>query len=853
MSASELPLTFPSINLPNHLTLCQPLGEGGMSHVWLAEDERLKRLVAIKVLQSGHQSVQALDEAQLLAKINHPNVVQIYEAIPTEQGMALVMEYIEGINLSRSLDLHTIAWQKAVYWLEQIAWGLHAAHQEGVIHGDIKASNIMLLREDQPKLIDFGIGRQLTTDTDESFNKGYTTLSHCAPELTPYSAPTVAADLFALGCVAYEMLSGCKFSAAIRQSEEQITTLNRVRPELPDVLIALVDQLLANDPAMRPMNAAEVADCLRLLLKNEYQERGEKTQPAIAQKKYSNPDVNKSKLKPLLLVAFIISGLVGIATTYRVMTPSKPTYVAVLPPEWSGDGDATLLDKESILAAIYSAQRQMIVNAESLHAIPESDIRFTQKQLKLAESSELGQALSADALIQTKVSCSESLCEIDVELLQGKGEIKWYASRAYKTNAIASSYGELFDSASIQLSALFPRQTFNDSVSSLVMADKDYTRYVSLQKSILLQKKVNEDYVEELQRLQETYPNFHPVYKLYTTLLLRLYERSKNSVWVGRLKQHLKSASVSYKNTNDYWTDSFYLALREKRWSDSQSILKKIEGRPIDPLLLMRLKSKLYEAVGDSSEALRLERKIHSMNPSFRNAYYLARSLVIAGLLKESINILEAFSVKYNDNVSITSLLAFSLLHSGKLNKSINLYKKLVTITGKSKDKNHLALGLMLAQKYSLAHGLFEDLCSLNTQNSMYCLNYADNLWLLGDKKQSLIEYQKIIETHSLSNDGYTLLDVAQAYAHLDKPALAVKALYAAKDAKVSAKDFYFTSALVNTIVGDYTSAAVSVQSALELGYGVVWFSLPWFNSLCNATMPNSRLSEKINSLLCGP
>ena len=180
--------------------LLAPIGAGGMGEVWKARDTRLDRIVAVKRLKGRHSS-RFEQEARAIAALNHTHICQIYDIGPDY----LVLEYIEGQPLKGPR-----AAEEAVGLAAQIAEALDAAHHRGVIHRDLKPSNIMVTSEGSVKLIDFGLATQAAGEDETATLEGTLvgTAAYMAPEQIQGKRLDGRSDIFSLGAVLYELLSG---------------------------------------------------------------------------------------------------------------------------------------------------------------------------------------------------------------------------------------------------------------------------------------------------------------------------------------------------------------------------------------------------------------------------------------------------------------------------------------------------------------------------------------------------------------------------------------------------------------------------------------------------------------------
>jgi serine/threonine protein kinase len=197
-----------------------PLGAGGMGEVYRAKDQRLGREVALKVMPEEMASDEALlarfeQEAKVLASLNHPNIAVIYGLEETEDTLLLVLELVEGKTLSEGLDEGPLTVEEALGVGGQIAEAIEAAHEKGVLHRDLKPSNIMVTPKGRVKILDFGIAKALPEQQgngpfDELTATGVLvgTVPYMSPEQIRGHQLDGRADIWALGCVLYEMLAG---------------------------------------------------------------------------------------------------------------------------------------------------------------------------------------------------------------------------------------------------------------------------------------------------------------------------------------------------------------------------------------------------------------------------------------------------------------------------------------------------------------------------------------------------------------------------------------------------------------------------------------------------------------------
>jgi serine/threonine protein kinase len=313
-----------------------PLGFGATSRVDKARDKIIGRTVAIKTLVhsfgAAPQQKQFLREAQIVGQLSHPAIVNLYDVGVEETGIAyLVMEHIEGRTLQQVLSESPVPWPRACAWAADLASALGRAHQCGIIHGDVKPANIMVTDDGHVKLSDFGIARFATQVSSSGRIMG--TPAYLAPEQILGEPHSSKSDLFSLGIVLYQMLTGIPpfDGSSVAAVCAQILSTNpppasKRNPALPPGLDHIVMRCLAKDPAERYPSAEALAASLYPLS----QRAPESVQAPVRVSWWSKP-LQPRDAWTFAAVLLLAAGIVpaGRAFSDRFWIPPAPHSVAM--------------------------------------------------------------------------------------------------------------------------------------------------------------------------------------------------------------------------------------------------------------------------------------------------------------------------------------------------------------------------------------------------------------------------------------------------------------------------------------------------------------------------------------------
>lgn len=262
--------------LNDRYKLEKPLGQGGMSVVYRARDMTLERTVAIKVLREDYSSDQAFrarfqQEAKAAANLSHPNIVTVHDFGIDRERLFIVMEYVHGSNMNAILQARgRFSVAEALPLILQASAGIGYAHRAGLVHCDIKPHNFLITPDNRLKVADFGIARALASiNPDERINVVWGSPQYFSPEQAAGDAPSTASDVYSLGVVMYQMLTGrLPFTAA---SSTQLIELHRratplpprqFNSTIPPTLEKITLKVLSKEPSARYRTADQLGRVL---------------------------------------------------------------------------------------------------------------------------------------------------------------------------------------------------------------------------------------------------------------------------------------------------------------------------------------------------------------------------------------------------------------------------------------------------------------------------------------------------------------------------------------------------------------------------------------------------------------
>src|SRR5258706_7663563 len=432
----------------------KPLGAGGMGEVFLAYDERLDRNVAIKRIRSDagatpERRERFRREARVAAKLNHPAIVQIYDVLTEGDVSYIVMKHVEGTTRRRLLDDGPLPVGEVVALARDVAQGLAEAHQQGIVHRDLKTENVLVTPEGRAKIADFGIAKRVLATPEEGSltadGRVLGTFRAMSPEQARGEPVDFRSDLFSLGVLLYEALTG----QSPFEAENELAMLSRivhgrqvsvwkVRPEVPAELSDLVDHLLEKDPLGRPRSAREVADVLAVTATPDLHDNSKTfaeplplrssvtVEPSGARRLSSSDSAlatagARERLTAALLVVPLLA-ILGVVAYLSLRKPAAPLYVAVLVPEVVKGGVAN--DAGLLVSGVRSALVRALVSMEEVSPKATDEVAGAS-----GSPVQVARSVAADEVVASRLDCRPEACRITLDRIRGRdGALLWSES-----------------------------------------------------------------------------------------------------------------------------------------------------------------------------------------------------------------------------------------------------------------------------------------------------------------------------------------------------------------------------------------------------------------------------------------
>lgn len=829
---------FPAIGvLLGHYRLAQQIGRGGMGIVFLARDERLERDVAVKILPPGTFANETArkrfhKEARVLAKLSHPNIAMAFDFGNHNEIDYLVTEYIAGPTLAAKLASGPLSQTAVIHLGLQLAKGLAAAHREHIIHCDLKPSNLRLSRDDELKILDFGLAhcREPVTDlaatlSSDSPNAMAGTLPFMAPEQIRCEEADCRTDIWGAGTVLYFLATGrrpfpaessLKLIDAIQHSTPIApSTLNR---NVTTGLDSIITKSLDKDPARRYQSASELAvDLARLLPSSEASHQSADHIP--------KPPRNLTNLFGWIgLAAFAcLLGFVLYRARPRDMSSvSAYKLLVVLPFDSSGQDEKT----NALIGGLAETVAAKLVQSGS-HTLQIVSVRDAREQgVKTADQAlrEFG----ADLVIEGTAHRVGDEIRVNCSLVDSK------TRRQLSARTITAEIKDTFsleDQVANEISSLIapdrvlsagnlmsPRLEANSEAYASYLRGKGYLSEYQRPENIKLA-------IAELSNAISQEPNFPNSYAaLGEAYLLGYQQTNQDSNFVDRALTTCRR-SLQVRETTDgrvclgdvYHTEGKYdLAVQEFQRA-VQLDPKNEEG--------IRGVADAFAKLGNAAQAEEAYRKAISLRPNYWGVYsWLGTFYYDRGRYEDAVDqfkrVIELAPLNYRGYSNLGAM----LIAQGRYPEAIDTLSKSIEIRPNLEAFNNLGNAYFQLHRYPEAAQSFQRGLNLDDRDWLLWGNLGDSLFWSGRVSEATAAYQKAIDRVGGKlkvnpNDAVVLAFDADYEAMSGNHRQAVGAIERAITLAPDDGEVRLRAAIVYNQLGDTNASFASLRKAISLGY----------------------------------
>lgn len=814
------------------------LGQGGMGEVHLAWDERLNREVALKCVNAGKEVTpkrrrRQEREARAVAALSHPAIAQIYDIVEHEGRDWLVLEYIQGATLREVLGEGRMPVDRVLRIALQVAEGLAAAHEAGVLHRDLKAENVMISAGDRVRLLDFGLAK-IRDDDDSLTEEGVVvgTLSSVSPEQAEGGDVDERSDLFSLGSMLYQMLSGrhpFKSDTATATLNNVVRLdpkpLRQVSPEVPVELAELVHGLLAKDPRRRPSSAREVQASLERLA------GGGTASGTLSTAHLAVSHALRGRGRALRNAAFAAVGLIVVVAAvaigmYWPGSEFEPLFVAVPEPAVALEVEGR--DPGPVAQAILSAATNTLADLASVYPTEVDQEVLEDKGLATAlQVAGASEAFAADltpsapgvwsvqlrrrAEPGNRVLWTDTLTVLEEELALVREAIR---------QAVVEGWGERPRVGGRSLDEVRP---------------EDFRRFVDLlarEKSLPTETEIGEK-LDELEAIRTSSPRFLDAYAEEVQVLCYAHELFVKNEYLERARTVLEV--MRRQDENDMRT--LRARKRVARLDRDEQELGRILAlaRRVAPAAPETLRIEATKAIaeGDLDRAVAVRERIVRLQPSAQNVVTLAATERVAGDPQRGLERLEAILAVDPDNPKALIERA-NILALTDPGAAAEIYADLLESGRRVDVSANWATVFLVTGQVERAAEVTRRAIEGGDRHPVTLLGLADCYNILGDRVQAMQWYQRVVDSVAPRRATASVDALAveiQALAHLRHFDEASDRLEHLRATEPDNPMTLYAAILVHTLRGDLERARSLHARWSTTGLSEDWFDFPWFES----------------------
>ena len=809
------------------------LGAGGMGVVWLAEDTRLNRKVALKTVKTADADTtegrqRLMREARAAAALNHPHIATVHDVLDVDGKVIVVFEYVEGDTLAARLHRGPMSIAEAVEITWQLADALAAAHSQGVIHRDLKPSNVVLGPDGRTKVLDFGIARMVPAGFDMSASVPGTiggglvgTPGYAAPEQYLSRNVDGRADIYALGVMLYEMIVGRRpfpgtdavalATSVLRDDAPKLASASDVW--VPPRLEELVARMLQRDPAKRPSSGDELLVELNPL-------RDHESSPLARRTVLLRRRIPTSTMVAISVVILALLALVArLQWNARQLGPEAPV-VAVLPLQnISGDAANDYLGAglaESLITSLASAPRVTVL---SRSAVDETRQQYPDR-------ASFVQALDATYVVEGSVQSVSDRLRVTLNLVRQDASVAWGRTVEGPAGDLFTLQSQLAASLNNAIADLTPSA---ERVEPAAPTTANETAQVAYWKGRALLDRRDiagnpQAALKEFTEAVKADPNFAMGYAGLAEAQWAMYSNTNDKTWAD---QAMSSTAIAVKLEPDRPAVRYAAAFtffRSGRYEEARQELERVIALQPTSEDATRLLGRVLMRLGRIDEGMeQFNRALASRPNSAALHTEMGLALYNASRYKEALESFErAIAISPNSSVSLTQAGAASQA-MGDNARALAFYERATAIQPRPETFSSMGTIYYGQGEYQKAANAYEAALLIRPLGAITHRNLGDAYMRLGRTDDARRAYQQAVQRAEAEvavspTDARTLARLAVYQAKAGNDAAARRTLAQAERLAPKDGQVLLRSGVVHALARRHEQALTAIERAMAAG-----------------------------------
>ncbi len=822
------------------------LGEGGMGAVYKAYDKDLDRTVALKLVRPeltvDPGAMQRFKQELLLAsKISHKNILRIHD-LGDVNGMKFIsMAYVEGEDLHQVLKKGgKLAVDRAVRIARQLAAALEAAHNEGVVHRDLKPQNILIDKADSAYVSDFGLAKSLESDSAGMTRTGQVlgTPRYMSPEQVEAKPADHRSDLYSLGLIFYEMVTGVvpfagdsAMQVMFQRLKEKPKNPKQLNPELPDYMARLIMKCLEKNPAQRYQSAGEVLADLEAerAPSLSFTRSVQITVPVVPSRPWL---IAMGSVLALAALVFAIPGV-----RHRVFRPPAATgenappqapqkYLAVLPFRVVGDPAALGYVADGLVEALSAKLFQL----KNVHVASAAEVEKASQKGSLDRKGSLekiAHELGANLIVQGTLQGTRDKIRVVMDLEDvGGGKRLWTQEFSGVPQDLLTLedqiYGKLVDALELKLNTEemargTAHPTENIDAYDLYLKGRAAMRQRQNVKNV-------EAAIRHFEDALRKDSSFALAYAGLAAASLAMYQEKKDSVWADKA---LNAAEQGQRLNDNLPEVHFALGsgygFTGKSAEAVVELKRALELAPNSDEGYRRL-GEAYRSMGRKEESIRAYERAAQINPYYWENYNeLATAYYQFGDNEKAVSTFRRVTEVEPDNPAGWVNLGTAYFQVGKWDECITAYQKALQLQPDYLTYSNLGSAYFYLKRYDEAARMFEKAVEMNPNEQLAAGNLAAAYYWTGQKEKALAEYDKAIglalkELQVNPRNATSMGYLGLYYAKKGDSARALDFIHRARSIDPSDNTLMYDEAIVDALTGRSNEAVPALRQALQKG-----------------------------------